>query len=655
MGMTRTSSPVLVGREAELLALVAAGIRSPSVILFEGEAGVGKTRLGTELLAHPDLAARRTLTGHCLPMGEPFPYGVVIDALRCAGPVLLVLEDVHWADDGSRQLLRFLMTSPPENLALLLTYRNEETPGGLPEEPTLRPSDVDRLAVKPGTVAGNGLSRHEVTAPLERLLSDHRLSGKLSGEVRLSLGMLLIRQAGGLEAARVEIEIAVNDLASHRPDLAGRGMAVLAQPGVGATSLSEHLRWMDRVDELIDHAPERLLALTLMADNIPSRLHIGDPRAWERMALVPVRASSPEEHRQLAQLHCNMADACAWIGHHRRADGLLRSGMRLAADGGAPYVVSTARATRVHTDWLIGNWDGLAERATALAVEYPGLLPVTSELSLVQGLLAAAGGEWDRAASHFAEIGVRRPENAFTPVVIAAYGGIVRMLLAQESFEAAAAEASKGLELLRTKAVWAWGGELVPAAVDAFCETGRENEAVALTEEFEREISDRDAPAGHAALAGCLGTLAARRQDWGDAVKFLEDSRARYELLPAPYHAALAAERLAHSRVDSGDDRAATAFGTLAEEFSLLGATRDAARCRHTFRATGAVTPSRRGRRGYGDELSPREHDVARLLSDGHTNREIAEALFLSRRTVEQHVASVLRKLKISSRTELVS
>jgi DNA-binding NarL/FixJ family response regulator len=74
---------------------------------------------------------------------------------------------------------------------------------------------------------------------------------------------------------------------------------------------------------------------------------------------------------------------------------------------------------------------------------------------------------------------------------------------------------------------------------------------------------------------------------------------------------------------------------------------------RHTFRSTGATAPSRRGRRGYGDELSPREHDVARLLTDGHTNREVAEVLFLSRRTVEQHVANVLRKLKVRSRREL--
>ncbi|MDQ3786225.1 MAG: helix-turn-helix transcriptional regulator, partial [Actinomycetota bacterium] len=59
------------------------------------------------------------------------------------------------------------------------------------------------------------------------------------------------------------------------------------------------------------------------------------------------------------------------------------------------------------------------------------------------------------------------------------------------------------------------------------------------------------------------------------------------------------------------------------------------------------------GRRGYGDQLSPREQDVARLVAQGMTNREIADVLYLSPRTVEQHVAKVLRKLGHKSRQDL--
>jgi two-component system, NarL family, response regulator NreC len=57
---------------------------------------------------------------------------------------------------------------------------------------------------------------------------------------------------------------------------------------------------------------------------------------------------------------------------------------------------------------------------------------------------------------------------------------------------------------------------------------------------------------------------------------------------------------------------------------------------------------------GPPDDLSEREVDVLRLIALGHTNAEIAEQLFLSVRTVETHRAHIQRKLRLSSRAELV-
>jgi two-component system response regulator NreC len=57
---------------------------------------------------------------------------------------------------------------------------------------------------------------------------------------------------------------------------------------------------------------------------------------------------------------------------------------------------------------------------------------------------------------------------------------------------------------------------------------------------------------------------------------------------------------------------------------------------------------------GPPDDLTEREVDVLRLIAFGHTNAEIAEQLYLSVRTVETHRAHVQRKLRLSSRAELV-
>ncbi|MGZ4314660.1 MAG: response regulator transcription factor [Gaiellaceae bacterium] len=52
--------------------------------------------------------------------------------------------------------------------------------------------------------------------------------------------------------------------------------------------------------------------------------------------------------------------------------------------------------------------------------------------------------------------------------------------------------------------------------------------------------------------------------------------------------------------------------------------------------------------------LTPREHDVARLLAYGYTNSSIGERLGISIRTVEMHRAHAMRKLGVRSRSEVV-
>src|SRR5205085_2775323 len=53
------------------------------------------------------------------------------------------------------------------------------------------------------------------------------------------------------------------------------------------------------------------------------------------------------------------------------------------------------------------------------------------------------------------------------------------------------------------------------------------------------------------------------------------------------------------------------------------------------------------------DQLTSREREVLRLIAQGYTYKEIAKELFISTKTVESHVSSVLRKLQLSTRHQL--
>jgi RNA polymerase sigma factor (sigma-70 family) len=53
------------------------------------------------------------------------------------------------------------------------------------------------------------------------------------------------------------------------------------------------------------------------------------------------------------------------------------------------------------------------------------------------------------------------------------------------------------------------------------------------------------------------------------------------------------------------------------------------------------------------DQLTTREREVLRLIARGYTYREIARELYISIKTVESHVSSVLRKLQLSTRHQL--
>jgi DNA-binding CsgD family transcriptional regulator len=120
----------------------------------------------------------------------------------------------------------------------------------------------------------------------------------------------------------------------------------------------------------------------------------------------------------------------------------------------------------------------------------------------------------------------------------------------------------------------------------------------------------------------------------------LEQARARTELGAALRRAGQRAQAREHLR-------------RAVELATICGAAPLAARAETELLATGA-RPRRIALSGV-ESLTPSERRVAELAAQGPTNREIAQALFVTQRTVEVHLTSVFRKLDIRSRSQLAA
>ena len=65
------------------------------------------------------------------------------------------------------------------------------------------------------------------------------------------------------------------------------------------------------------------------------------------------------------------------------------------------------------------------------------------------------------------------------------------------------------------------------------------------------------------------------------------------------------------------------------------------------------VERARAGDIGHAEVLTPREEEIVKLVAEAHTNEEIGEMLFISKKTVERHRANILEKLGMRDRVEL--
>jgi DNA-binding CsgD family transcriptional regulator len=286
------------------------------------------------------------------------------------------------------------------------------------------------------------------------------------------------------------------------------------------------------------------------------------------------------------------------------------------------------------------------------------LEPVSrAEGLLVAGLLSLAAGSSAQAEDHLQFV-LQETLHRAVDVAVEGAAALARLRLAAGRIDEALEVTDEPIGILAAKGIWVWATDVAPARVDALAAAGRIGEAAELVTVFAGGLRGRDAPAPRAGLVLCRAILSEGQGEHTRAAGLFARSAAAWRALPRPYEAALSRERQAGCLLAVGRLGAGVAvLSQVFQDLSALGATGDADRVAHVLRGQGVPVPRtwRGGRRGYGDQLSPRELEVVRLVAAGRTNREIAGALSRSTSTIATQLRSASRKLGVSSRSSLAA
>lgn len=336
---------------------------------------------------------------------------------------------------------------------------------------------------------------------------------------------------------------------------------------------------------------------------------------------------------------CTLISACAQTAEFDRALQWIQAASAFEQRYGSPHLHTTCRTHLGAILFASGDWPAAERELRAALVIGASAEPAVcaeaaarlAELRLAQGRLEEAGRllegleEFDTSIPVLAAVAAARGESGTARRIALRHAHA----LEDQSTPRPGSHRPGLAACLEEGALW----ELLAQVTD-----GAEADAA---------VQRLDELAGKTRCDQLLARALRASGRLHDDVQSLERALGLYSRLRLPLEAART--RLALARVLTGDDAAAEARAALSA-LEALGAVRDADAAAATLRELGVVAV-RGGPAGAG-KLTRRELEVLELLGEGLSNRELAERLFLSRKTVERHVRNVLVKLGLRNRAE---
>ena len=346
------------------------------------------------------------------------------------------------------------------------------------------------------------------------------------------------------------------------------------------------------------------------------------------------------------------AQALIWMEEYDHARDLLVRVIQNARSQSTPSLLPYTLTSLAELDFRTGAWpkaSASAHEAVRLAGETDQPTALAFALAVLARIEAAQGREGECRA-HVA----RAFEFATSGVgAVAVFAGAALGLLELGSGRAADAIASLA-EVARRVGEHGLGEPSViqwaPDLIEAYARAGMRDRAAEALVSFEQAAEAGTGAWAAAAVARCRGLLAADDEFEAEFAVAMN----LHDSLDSPFERARTllclGERLRRARRRKD---ARLHLRTAFESFEELGAATWAERARTELRASGETLRPRED--ATADELTPQELQVAMLVGEGATNREVGAALFLSPKTIEAHLGRIYRKLNVRSRTELAA
>jgi DNA-binding CsgD family transcriptional regulator len=354
-------------------------------------------------------------------------------------------------------------------------------------------------------------------------------------------------------------------------------------------------------------------------------------------ALAAVAGNDVDDEMILGDIFCQLFSACEHANDVRRADQWIRVGEEIAARKHLPAVSAFCRTHYGGVLTAAGRWPE-ADSALTEAVRLWALGHVTLRAGALVRLadLRVRQGRFEEAEQLLA--GLEDDASAARPLAAIQLArmqpALARHVLerALEPMDPTSAAAAPLLALLVDAQLAAGDVEAADATAAqlALCAARHRSDYLTST----------------AALAS---GLVCQARGEGDPCPGINEALAGFARARLPMEVARSRLELANALAAERPDVAVAEARAALDAFERLQAARHVDAANALLRSLGARTASARS---TGEVLTKREAEVLDLIGHGLSNPEIAERLFISRKTVEHHVSNVLAKLGLRSRAE---